>query len=370
MPRIAVLCLMILISACAPRGTITVVPPESVPGTIVPLFVGTNRKLEPTGLFGDGRSEQLMLARYDVAVPPERKLGSVTFPRRPARPDPQTDFLTTAQIFYPSDARFRADLTRALQAEDREAVIFIHGFNNTFAEGLYRFAQLDHDLAMPGVAVHYSWPSAAQPLGYVQDRDSALFARDGLEQLIRDVADAGARRIVLVAHSMGSHLTMEALRNIALRGNTALLNRIDGVILISPDLDVDVFRMDAHAIGALPQPFIIFGSPRDAVLRLSGFITGQQGRLGALQDVNKLADLEVTYLDVGAFRDGTGHFAAATSPGLIKLIGQIDAVNTAFRGDVAGRTGLLPGVVLSVRRATRIILTPVGQITGTTLTPY
>ena len=31
------------------------------------------------------------------------------------------------------------------------------------------------------MAVHYAWPSAAEPLGYVYDRDSAIFARDGLD---------------------------------------------------------------------------------------------------------------------------------------------------------------------------------------------
>ena len=358
-----------LLTACTPLGAITVVPPETVPGPIVNLFVGTTRQLDVGGVFGPKRSETLNLARYDIAIPPARQLGKVVFPKRPTKPDPQTDFLTTAQVFYPTEARFRTDLSRALAVNDHEAVIFVHGFNNTFAEGLYRFAQLDHDLQIPGVAVHYSWPSAAQPLGYVQDRDSALFARDGLEQLIRDVSNAGAQRIVLVAHSMGGHLTMEALRQIALRGDRGLMNRIDGVVLISPDIDVDVFRMTAKVIGTLPEPFIIFGSPRDGVLRLSGFITGQQGRLGALEDVSRLADLDVTYLDVGAFRDGTGHFTAGTSPGLIRVLGRIEDVNAAFRGDAAARTGLLPGVVLTVRRATRVILSPVSQITGTTLTP-
>lgn len=358
-----------LLTACTPRGTITIVPPETVPGPIVPLFVGTTRQLDVGGLYGPDRSEALHLARYDIAIPPARQIGKVVFPKRPTKPDPQTDFLTTAQVFYPTEMGFRGDLSRALAANDDEAVIFVHGFNNTFAEGLYRFAQLDHDLQIPGVAVHYSWPSAAQPLGYVQDRDSALFARDGLEELIRDVAKAGAKRIVLVAHSMGGQLTMEALRQIALRGDQGLMNRIDGVVLISPDMDVDVFRMTAKVIGDLPEPFIIFGSPRDGVLRLSGFITGQQGRLGALEDVTKLADLDVTYLDVAAFRDGTGHFTAGTSPGLISLIGKIEDVNAAFRGDAAARTGLLPGVVITFRRATRIILSPVSQITGTTLSP-
>lgn len=360
---------MVVLMACTPRGAITVVPPETVAGPVVPLFVGTTRQWDDSGTYGIERSESLHLSRYDIAIPPERQVGKVTYPKNPRRPDPQTDFLTTAQVLYPSTERFEKDLSRALADNGREAVIFVHGFNNTFAEGLYRFAQIDHDLQIPGVAVHYSWPSAAQPLGYVRDRDSALFARDGLEELIRDVSNAGAQRIILVAHSMGSHLTMEALRQIALRGDKRLMDRIAGVVLISPDVDVDVFRMTAKVIGDLPEPFIIFGSPRDSALRLSNFITGQQGRLGALEDVSKLADLKVTYLDVGAFRDGTRHFAPGTSPGLISVIAQIEDVNAAFRGDIAARTGLLPGVVLTVRSATRIILQPVGEITGTTLTP-
>lgn len=358
-----------VLMACTPRGTITVVPPDTVPGPVVSMFVGTTRKMEIGGVYGTGRSETLNLARYDIAIPPDREVGKVTFPKRPTKPDPRTDFLTTAQVVYPTERQFRSALRQALAANDQEAVIFIHGFNNTFAEGLYRFAQIDHDLDLPGVALHYSWPSAAQPLGYVQDRDSVLFARDGLEQLIRDVSAAGAQRIVLVAHSMGGHLTMEALRQIALRGDRALMHRIGGVVLISPDIDVDVFRMTAKVIGDLPEPFVIFGSPRDSVLRLSSFITGQQGRLGALEDVTKIADLQVTYLDVAAFRDGTRHFTAGTSPGLISLIGRIEDVNTAFRGDAALRLGLLPGVVVTFRRATRIILQPVGQITGTALVP-
>ena len=177
-----------------------------------------------------------------------------------------------------------------------------------------------------------------------------------------------ARRIVLVAHSMGSFITMETLRQIAIRGDRGLLDIIDGVVLMSPDIDVDVFRMQARAIGDLPEPFIIFGSDRDSVLRLSSFITGQsEGRLGSLGNLDKLADLDVTYLDVGAFRDGTRHFPAGTSAGLIQIIGRIEDVDVAFGRDRAARTGLLPGVVLTVRRATRIILQPVGAITGTQL---
>lgn len=356
---------MIVLSACTPRGVMVVVPPETAEGPISTVFVGTTRGLEGSGVFGGQRAEEMRFARYDVAIPPQRNVGEIKYPA-PRRPNVSTDFVTTDQRIYSAETDFRRDLNQALSANGREAIIFVHGFNNTFTEGLYRIAQLRHDLEVPGVALHYSWPSAAEPLGYVYDRDSVVFARTGLEELIRETIAAGATRVTLVAHSMGSFLSMEALRDIALKDGR-IMPQLRGVVLISPDIDVEVFRMQAKDIGTLPQPFLIFGSDRDRVLRLSALITGQQGRLGSLDSVEQLSDLEVTYLDVGAFSQGSGHFVPGTSPALIRLLGRIGDVDQAFGNDAAGRAGLLPGVILTARSATRIILTPVAEITGDAL---
>ena len=81
---------------------------------------------------------------------------------------------------------------------------------------------------------------------------------------------------------MGSALTMETLRQMALRGSSRALSRIKGVVLISPDLDVDLFRSIALDIGTLPQPFVIFGSSKDRILNLSATISGAPERLGNL----------------------------------------------------------------------------------------
>ena len=181
---------------------------------------------------------------------------------------------------------------------------------------------------------------------------------------MHEVAAAGADRILLVAHSMGSALTMETLRQIGQKGDRALQAKISGVILISPDLDVDVFRTQALDIGTLPQPFIIFGSDKDRLLGLSSIITGEPDRLGNLTDLSRLGDLSVTYLDVGAFAKGAGHFAVGDSPSLLALLGQIADVDAAFDRDRRGRVGLLSGVVLTVQSATRIVLAPVAAISG------
>lgn len=360
------LVLVLLIAACTPRGQITLDPHAAAVGQVQTVFVGTTRQIDPTTLrYGTQRSEEMQFARYDISIPPNREVGEITFPRKGVKPNPDTDFLTTKEVLHTAGVQFRADIAKeALSGPraGREAVIFVHGFNNNFSEGVYRIAQLAHDLELSGAIVHYSWPSAANALGYVRDRDSALFARDGLEALMGEVAAAGADRILLVGHSMGASLTMEALRQTAIRGDKKLLSKIAGVILISPDIDVDVFRSQALSMGELPQPFLIFGSNRDMALNLSATLTGEPERLGGLTDLTRVADLKVTYLDVTAIEGGASHFAVGDSPQLIALLDRITDVDSAFARDQRGKVGLLPGVVLTLQSATRIVLAPVTAI--------
>jgi esterase/lipase superfamily enzyme len=362
MQRILISLSFSVLIACTPRGMVTLDPQAALVGQIQKIYIGTTRAQNADGSFGTTRSEEIHFARYDISVPPNRKLGEIKWPPRHGKADATKQFFTADEIVYQSDVPFRDDLNKQLKANGGEAVIFVHGYNNNFAEGVYRVAQFAHDLKLPGAVVHYAWPSAAEPLGYAFDRDSTLFARDGLESLMHEVADAGATRILLVAHSMGAALTMEALRQTAIRGDTKTLGLIGGVILISPDIDVDVFKRSAHSMGKLPQPFLIFGSDRDRALRFSAMLSGQSDRLGSLKDITRVADLDVTFLDVSEFSKGLGHFTVGDSASLISLLSGIQDVEGAFESDRRTRVGLLPGVVLSVQNATRVILKPVAAV--------
>jgi esterase/lipase superfamily enzyme len=359
---LAIVLLALLLLACTPRADIVFAPEGAAPEVTRSVFVGTNRVLGDNGAFSAERSTQTRFRHCEIGIPADREPGSLSLPRPGSAPDPARDFLTLRAQGYPDSDGFRQALRIALAAQppqERDAVVFVHGYNTRFAEGIYRLAQLSHDLQIPGVAVHFSWPSAGDPMVYAFDRDSALFARDGLEELLRNVAAAGPRKIILVAHSMGSQLTMETLRQIAIDGRSGLLGRIGAVVLISPDLDVDVFRAQALRIGALPQPFLIVTSPRDRVLALSAVLAGQHERLGHLGDASVLSDLDVTLVDVSAFSTGTGHFNLGDSPALISLAASMQNVDAAFGRDPAARPGLLPGSIMNFRRATQIVLRPV-----------
>ncbi len=356
--RLFVLLLAAFLAACAPRGPLLELPPP--PGAaIAPLFVASTRAPGQDGEPGPDRSEGLTYSRMDVAIPADRAAGSVTFAT--SAEAGSTGFSLAAQERYGTREAFRRAVSRALRAQPRggrDVTLYVHGFNNTYAEGVARLAQLTHDLGLPGVGVHFSWASAANPLGYAYDNDSTLVARDRLEGVLSDLSAVGAENVTVVAHSMGAFLVMETLRQMAIAQPGSPARRVDAIVLVSPDIDIDVFRAQAQRIGTLPEDFIIFSSRRDRALALSARLTGQTERLGTIADPAQIADLRVTIIDVTAFSSGIGHFVPASSPTLLRILSEVAQVEEAFEGDRAGRAGLLPGTVLTIQNVTEVILAP------------
>lgn len=365
MPRtVFVLLTFVILSACAPRASLLPPVPGAPEAQNEPVFVATTRVFD--GLDDTlARSPDLSFARYDINVPDARDPGVIPYPGRREAPDPKQHFLVSASAPAANINAFMRQIAAELRtrpAAQRDVIVYVHGYNNTFADGLFRAAQMRRDLDLPGVPVHYAWPSAGHPLGYAYDRDSALFSRDGLEALLTELSKSSAREVIVVAHSMGALVTMESLRALHLRGERQTLAKIGGVILLSPDLDIDVFRAQAARIKPLPDPFVIFTSQRDRALAVSARITGQTARLGNLGTVEDVADLAVTLVDLSNVEIGEGdafnHFTAATSPSAIRILRRVAEVNASFEDDPNNRTGLLPGTVLTLRSATQVILSP------------
>lgn len=167
-----VITLTLVLTACEPRGEIRLMPQAAGVGQTESVFVATTRGPDPaTGEeFGIARASTERYMRLDVSIPPNRKAGQIVWPK-PNRPaDPTSQFVTLSEIHYSDAAAFRADLSRAIAHEKGkrgEVVLFVHGFNNTFAEGTYRLAQLGHDLGVEGAMVHYSWPSRGLSLIHI-----------------------------------------------------------------------------------------------------------------------------------------------------------------------------------------------------------
>ncbi len=361
--RFGCLVAVVALASCTPRADVA---PKAAPeglGTVVPVLVGTSRSREENGLYDPIARGSTSFARFDVNIPPAHQQGLVEVGG--SIPDPEKHFLT--RTIQPMTAgTFRAEVSRQMARNPQygnEAFVFVHGFNNTMGDGVFRTAQMYSDMGLNALPVHYSWPSSGKPLGYPYDRDSALYARRGLQDLIEELSAAGVRNIMLVAHSMGSHIAMETLRQMSLSGRGAAWNRIGGVALMAPDIDVSVFHSQVADIRPLPQPFVIFSSSRDGALRLSARLTGEKARLGNITSVSEVSDLNVTVIDVSEFRDTPNvHMTVFSSPTFIKFVEGGEMMDRALRTGATVRAGLLPGTILTVQNATEVVLDPVAAL--------
>ncbi|MBX5193457.1 alpha/beta hydrolase [Rhizobium sp. NZLR3b] len=301
------------------------------PGTSkVDLLVATTRAADdnPAVLFSGERGTGLTANAVDVSIPPEanRKVGQVQWPRRlPA--DPLRDFVTVSvdplQGEWAGETWLKGHMPRS-----RRVLVFVHGFNNRYEDAVYRFAQIVHDSHADVAPVVFTWPSRASIFDYNYDKESTNYSRDALEELLtRTAANPAVSDITIMAHSMGTWLTVEALRQMAIR-NGHVAPKINNVILASPDLDVDVFGRQFVSLGKDRPHFTIFVSRDDRALALSRRISGNVDRLGQIDPSvepyrSKLEAAGITVLDLTKLKGGDrlNHGKFAESPEVVKLIG-------------------------------------------------
>ncbi|MGR9433497.1 alpha/beta hydrolase [Rhizobium leguminosarum] len=301
------------------------------PGTSkVDLLVATTRAADdnPAVLFSGERGTGLAVNAVDVSIPPEanRKVGQVQWPSRlPA--DPLRDFVTVS--VDPLDGE-RAGETwlKTHMPKSRRVLVFVHGFNNRYEDAVYRFAQIVHDSHADVAPVVFTWPSRGSIFDYNYDKESTNYSRDALEELLtRTAANPAVSDVTIMAHSMGTWLTVEALRQMAIR-NGHVASKINNVILASPDLDVDVFGRQFASLGKERPHFTIFVSQDDRALALSRRISGNVDRLGQIDPSvepyrSKLEAAGITVLDLTKLKGGDrlNHGKFAESPEVVKLIG-------------------------------------------------
>jgi esterase/lipase superfamily enzyme len=128
----------------------------------------------------------------------------------------------------------------------RRAMLFVHGYLNTFEDVALRAAQLAIDLDFQGHPFFFSWPSLGLLHAYTRDSNTADLAVVHLTEVILRLSGS-FDEVYLVAHSMGARITAAALRN-ALATNPSIARAIREVVLAAPDIDAELFQRDVAPI--------------------------------------------------------------------------------------------------------------------------
>jgi esterase/lipase superfamily enzyme len=165
-----------------------------------------------------------------------------------------------------------------------DVLIYVHGFKQTFETAALDAAYLSDGIKFRGQTMAFSWPSKAGLFDYAYDRDSAMWSRDGFERVLRSIVAApGGGRVHIVAHSMGTMLTLESLRQLHARYGDTVADRIGAVVFAAPDIDMDVFSSAINRIGPLARKITVITATNDRALALSGKLAGGMTRVGAAE---------------------------------------------------------------------------------------
>lgn len=312
----------------------------------VPIFVVSTRRGKGgnTDELADGAHESLQT----VTVPASHVPGEVERPRWGSA-DPESHF-TVSAVRSLDESEFKAEVASHLSGRigsNRDVLVYVHGFNTSYDEARFRLAQVVTDGRFGGVPVLFTWPASGSLFDYEAAKESASASRDQLAQLLLELgATPDVGRIHILAHSMGTWLTMEALRQDAIAGKPDLDGKLGDVMLAAPDIDVNVFRNQIAKLD--PHHISVLVSVNDKALTLSRRLAGDRPRVGALNpkdpaDKAVLDRLGVQVYDLAGNETGfIGHGTYATAPEVVQRIGATIGARRAQDADVTAVLGDRP----------------------------
>lgn len=222
--------------------------------TLVQILYGTDRESrghnEPYRHYGTDQISEAGRINYGicyVSVPPDHAAGHIERPFLDIRllENPYQHFMLTGVFEIATADRFRSAAQVVLNgASNRDALVYVHGFNNSFEEAALRTAQIVYDVDFPGVAFMYSWASkeSPDPVSYNADYqtvDGTIARLKSFLLMIAEVDDV--EKIHLVAHSMGSRALTIALSQMVRELDATIRPRFANLILAAPDISVNVY---------------------------------------------------------------------------------------------------------------------------------
>lgn len=254
--------------------------------TTVRIYYATDRArtgdTDPDNFYGGERGE-LELGTATVSIPPHHVPGNI---ERPSiwtlefSEDPARHVVLRAVTPGEREAVFAEMRSQLAETGSESAFVFVHGFNVPFNEAAQRTAQMAYDMDFDGLPILYSWPSRASVLSYIADTAVVNLSGRRLLTFLEDVvARSGAKRIHLIAHSMGNRALTDALELFALRHEDEP-PAFDQVVFAAPDLDAGLFAAMAQTIRGAAQRLTLYASDKDWALAVSRKLHGDAARAG------------------------------------------------------------------------------------------
>lgn len=303
-----------------PRSCGTVGPAQLKDTRLVELLFVTDRVAQngpQSVIFTGDRQGSLSFGAVSIHIPNHHKIGQIELPGAwklwgfeiwRERQDDTKHFAVRKLAILPIPEWDRI----AQQKGTKSALVFVHGFANSFEDAVFRNAQMVYDLQYQGLAVLYSWSSRGQIADYRYDIDSAYAGRDGFIFLLKKLNDLGIEHVNVLAHSMGNLVVLDALKN---NVATSTPVRLGQLIMAAPDVPRDTFIRQLPEIQKILAGATLYASAADKALAASKLIAIYP-RAGDVPPDGPVVLPQLDTIDVTAIGDeflGLNHSEFATN---------------------------------------------------------
>ena len=165
----------------------------------------------------------------------------------------------------------------------KRALLYVHGYNQTFRSAVLRAGQIAADTQWACATGAFSWSSEGKFDRYAADIERSGYSVPELATLLRATSSAGLT-VDIVAHSMGARIVLtalSALQRSCIQTNSHLVGEL---ILAAPDVSSERYNDDfAHLLARsvdCVRRVTIYASAGDMVLIASESLHGGIPRAG------------------------------------------------------------------------------------------
>ena len=241
----------------------------------VDLFYITDRAPDSDGdLYFSGARGDLSYGISQVSIPPDHVMGVHEEPSLlKLEWSPEEDkHINVRDVLKLNREEFTTRLGRAVEASpDNKLMVFVHGYNEEFPDASRMAAQFADDLKFSGPVILFSWPSQGSLTGYIVDETNAQWSQAHfVEEMSALLEQVPVHSIYLVGHSMGNRIIGNAMITLSSERLESDLVLFREIIMIAPDIDADVFRMDmAPRLARTGINVTLYASSKDRALMAS-----------------------------------------------------------------------------------------------------
>jgi esterase/lipase superfamily enzyme len=282
---------------------------------LVRVLYGTDRavtgKTDPGKFYANDRDASsdpvVSLGVCDVSIPASEKhrIGRLERPsvwKLEFSADVVKHVILRSVLPLEQDEFFKSLSDRVSSSSRREALVFVHGYNVSFHDAARRTAQMAYDIGFAGAPILYSWPSRGHWWLYPADETLVEWSVPHLEWFLANVALlSGARKIHLIAHSMGNRALTKALELLVAK-KTVRRSLFRHIVLTAPDLDAQTFVQLARVIAPVGERLTMYANYRDRALLLSKLFHVYQRAGSSIVIVRGMDTIDASRVDTSLTR--------------------------------------------------------------------